>query len=597
MHHIGYLTYLVQVKPVHALFFEAVLKQKTLVLCWHDTCVPTGIPPDMRFVPLYLNARSFLMNRRDLLKGAGAATLGAAVLPFLKTNAFAATTDTAVVLIGSTINSLDIHRPGTNRPSYQVAINCYDRLVSFGIKTLPNGALVYDYDKVIPEMAERWELSSDGKALTFYLRKNATFWDGKPVTANDVKWSFDRALALGGFPKVQMAAGGFKRADQFIVIDEKTFQIKLNQPSKLSLPDLGVPVAVIINATAAKSNATAADPWATEYLHKTPAGSGAFKVARWDAGQQLVYERNDQWACGPVPALKRVIVREVPSQATRRALIERGDAQLSFSIPNKDAVELSKMNKVKVVGTPIDNTLNVVCLNQIFEPFRDANVRKAIAFAIPYEQIFQQAAYGIGQKMWGASSAKPTEPIWPQPFPYDTNIEQAKAMLAKSAHPNGFEVQLSFDLGVADWAEPTALLIQENLGKIGIKVTLNKVPGANWRTIALVEKKLPFLIDNFGGWLNTPDYYFFWAYIKGNLFNASNYDNLEMKQLVDSTLHMEKSNPAYAPNILRMIELAFEDLPRIPLYQPTLESAMSPSVDGYTSWYHRQMDVRPLKIG
>lgn len=537
------------------------------------------------------------MNRRDILKGAGAITLGSAVLPFLKSNAFAASSDTAVVLIGNTINSLDIHRPGTNRPSYQVAVNCYDRLVSFGLKQLPNGALVYDYDNVIGELAESWELSSDRTAITFKLRANATFWDGKPVTADDVKWSFDRALALGGFPKVQMGAGGFYRPDQFIVVDAKTFQIKLDQASKLSLPNLGVPVAVIINSTVAKANATTADPWATEYLHKTPAGSGAFKIARWEAGQQLVYERNDNWACGPKPALKRVIVREVPSQATRRALIERGDAQLSFSIPNKDAKELASNQKVKVVGTPIDNTLHVVCMNQIFEPFRDANVRKAVAFAIPYEQIFQQAAYGIGQKMWGASSAKPTEPVWPQPFPYDTKIDQAKAMLAKSAYPNGFEVALSFDLGVSDWAEPTALLIQEGLGKIGIKVTLDKVPGANWRTIALVEKKLPFLLENFGGWLNTPDYYFYWAYIKGNLFNASNYDSAEMKQLIDKTLFMEKSNPQYTPNILRMIELAFEDLPRIPLYQPTLESAMSPALGGYTSWYHRQLDVRPLKMG
>lgn len=537
------------------------------------------------------------MKRRELLKGAGAATLSAALLPFLKTNAHAATKDTAVVLIGDTINSLDIHRPGTNRPSYQIAINCYDRLVSFGLKKLPSGAMVYDYDNVIGELAQSWEMSADRKSITFKLRKDAKFWDGKPVTANDVKWSFDRALALGGFPKVQMGAGGFKRPDQFVVIDEKTFQIKLDQPSKLSLPDLGVPVAVVINSTVAKSKATAADPWAAEYLHKTPAGSGAFKVARWDAGQQLVYERNDDWACGPKPSLKRVIVREVPSQATRRALIERGDAQLSFSIPNKDAMELAKSTKVKVVGTPIDNTLHVVCMNQIFKPFTDPNVRKAVAYAIPYEQIFKQAAYGMGLKMWGAQSSKPTDPVWPQPFPYDTNLEQAKAALAKSGYPQGFEVPLSFNLGVADWAEPAALLIQEGLGKIGIKVTLNKVPGANWRTIALVEKKLPFLLDNFGGWLNTPDYYFYWSYIKGNLFNASNYDNPEMKKLIDQTLYLEKSDPAYTPNVLRMIELAFEDLPRIPLYQPTLESAMSPALDGYTSWYHRQLDVRPLKIG
>jgi peptide/nickel transport system substrate-binding protein len=157
-------------------------------------------------------------------------------------------------------------------------------------------------------------------------------------------------------------------------------------------------------------------------------------------------------------------------------------------------------------------------------------------------------------------------------------------------------VPLSYDLGTADWSEPTALLIQEALGKIGIKVSLNKVPGANWRTLALVEKKLPFLLENFGGWLNTPCYYFYWAYIKGALFNASNYDDARVKQLVDESLHMEQSDPNYAPKIRELIQKAFDDLPRIPLWQPTLESAMSPKLEGYTFWYHRQIDARSLKI-
>jgi peptide/nickel transport system substrate-binding protein len=134
------------------------------------------------------------MNRRELLKSAGAVAAGAAMLPFLKTNAWAQSTGTVVVLIGNTINSLDIHRPGTNRPSYQVAVNVYDRLVTFGTKKLPDGSLSYDYDKVEPELAESWQLSSDRKAILFKIKANATFWDGTPVTAEDVKWSFDRAV-------------------------------------------------------------------------------------------------------------------------------------------------------------------------------------------------------------------------------------------------------------------------------------------------------------------------------------------------------------------------------------------------------------------
>lgn len=534
------------------------------------------------------------MNRRAFLKAGTSAALGAGMLPFLKVlPAAAAPADTLVVVTGTTINSLDLHRTGTNRPSYQVAVNCYDRLLTFGTKTMPDGSLSYDYSTLEGELAESWEIAPDGNSVTFKL-KDAAFWDGSPVTSEDVKWSLDRAVSVGGFPTVQMRAGSLEKPEQFEVIDAKTFKINFLRQSKLTLPDLAVPVPFIINSKVAKANATEKDPWAMEYLHRTPAGSGAYKVERWDSGQQLVYTRNDAWKGGPLPAAKRIIIREIPSQSTRRALIERGDVHLSHDIPPKDAKELAALKNVQVTGTPIENCLHVLCPNLIFEPFKNKLVRQAIAYAVPYEEIHKNAAYERGAKMWGGASAEPTDIAWPQPFPYTTDYDKAKELLAQTPYKDGFEVPLSFDLGTASWGEPTALLIQEGLAKIGIKATIDKIPGANWRTVALVEKKLPLLLDNFGGWLNTPDYYFFWAYVKGNLFNASNYDDAEMMQLINETLHMPMDNPDYAPKIKRMIAKAFDDVPRIPLYQPYLDTAMRPGVEGYEFWFHRMIDVRTL---
>ena len=134
------------------------------------------------------------MQRRDFLKGT--AVVGASTLPFLRSlPASAATNGTIVVAMGQTINSLDIHRSGTNRPSYQVAVNVYDRLVSFGTKELPDGSLSYDYSTIVPEVAESWSTTEDGKAMLFKLRENGKFQDGSPITAHDVKWSFDRAVS------------------------------------------------------------------------------------------------------------------------------------------------------------------------------------------------------------------------------------------------------------------------------------------------------------------------------------------------------------------------------------------------------------------
>ncbi len=530
------------------------------------------------------------ISRRSLLK-VGATAITASSLSFLKIlPASAAAGDVLVTVTGQTINSLDLHRTGTNRASYQVAVNVYDRLVSFGTKEAVGGGMSYDYATIEPELAESWTVSEDGLLLTFKIKSDAKFHDGKSVTAQDVKWSFDRAVSVGGFPTVQMKAGGLIRPEQFTAVDDVTFTIALDKPSKLTLPDLAVPIPFVINSEVAKANATPEDPWAMEYLHKTPAGSGAFKVAAWKPGEQLIYERNDDWAGGELPGIKRLVLREVASPATRRALIERGDVQLSFNIPNKDAKELA--GEVSVISTPIENCMHVLGLNTTFEPFQDPDVRKAMAYAIPYEEIFQAAAYGRGERLWGGA-AKVDSTEWPRKSPYEYDMDKALDHLGNSAFSKGFDVPFSISLGLSDWMEPTALLIQESIAKLGIKSELEKIPGANWRTAALVEKRLPLHLDNFGGWLNYPCYYFFWAYQHGHLFNSSNYKNDEVEALVDETLHMSVEDPDYAPKIMRLFEIAFEDIPRIPLWQPALNVATN-GAQGYEFWFHRQLDIRGL---
>jgi peptide/nickel transport system substrate-binding protein len=118
--------------------------------------------------------------------------------------------DTLVVVTEVGPNMMDIHAPGANRPMYQAAWNMYDRLVTFGSKTLPDGSRMYDYASLKPELAESWQVAADGMSVTFKLRKDAKFHDGSPVTAHDVKWSFDRAVSVGGFPTFQMKAARWR---------------------------------------------------------------------------------------------------------------------------------------------------------------------------------------------------------------------------------------------------------------------------------------------------------------------------------------------------------------------------------------------------
>jgi peptide/nickel transport system substrate-binding protein len=170
----------------------------------------------------------------------------------------------------------------------------------------------------------------------------------------------------------------------------------------------------------------------------------------------------------------------VPQSGNRRALLERGDADVSFDLPSKDFNELAASKKLTVVGTPVENALQYIAFNVNKPPFDDLRIRQAIACALPYQAIMDSVMFGRALPMFGAN--KPVDATWPQPHPYATDLDRAKALMAASTMPNGFETTLSFDLGLAGVNEPICVLVQESLARIGIKLTINKIPPTGART-------------------------------------------------------------------------------------------------------------------
>ena len=407
----------------------------------------------------------------------------------------------------------------------------------------------------------------------------------------DVKWSYDRAVTVGGFPTFQMKAGSLEKPEQFVVVDDHTFRIDFLRKDRLTLPDIGVPVPVVINSGLAKKHATDNDPWAMEWLKTNEAGGGAYRIEKWTPGQEVIYQRFDEWRSGPLPKCQRVIWRMVPSAGNRRALLERGDADVSFDLPPKDVAELAGEKKLTVVGTPIENAIIYLGMNVKQPPFDNVKVRQAVAYAIPYQKIMDAAMFGRGTPMFGGPTAV-TAPVWPQPHPYVTDLARAKQLLAEAGH-EGFETTLSFDLGFAVTNEPLCVLVQESLAQIGIKVTLNKIPGANWRA-EFSKKTLPFIANAFGGWLNFPEYFFYWTYHGQNaIFNTMSYQNPAMDKLIDAA-RFETDPAKYKEEVESFIRIAFEEVPRVPLFQPSLDVAMQQNITGYRYWFHRQLDYRQL---
>lgn len=501
---------------------------------------------------------------------------------------------TLVVAREEGANSLDIQGVGTNRPAYGTSWNVYDRLITHGKKTLRDGQLSYDFTSIQPELAERWELDGD-RSITFYLRKDATFHDGTPVTAADVKWSFDRAVSIGGFPTFQMKAGSLEKPEQFEVVDAHTFRVKLLRKDKLTLPDLAVPVAAIYNSKLAKRHATPDDPWAQQWLKNNAAGGGAYRVSKFEPGVQEVFTRFEAWKSGPRVGVDRVVVRVIPSASTRRAMLERGDVDISFDLPPRDAAELSQHDKLEIQGLPVENFMWFVDMNVTKPPFDDLNVRRAIAAAVPYDKIIESSCFGRCRALFGAPEGPPKTADWPQPFPYRTDLAKAKQLLAASRYPKGFESRLFLNLGLASISEPIAILLQQNLKQIGIDVSLEKVPAANWRG-EMGKKSMPFLINDMGGWLNYADYFFFWNYHGQNaVFNTMSYQNSDMDRFIDSARFTE-DEAAYERDVKGFIAKAFDDVPRIPLFQSNLDVAMKPAISGYQYWFHRQLDFRQLTV-
>ena len=205
------------------------------------------------------------MKRREFLKSMTALTAASAIsAPAVWSPAKAqARKETLLLVTENGPNNLDIHGLGTNRPGYEASWNCYDRLIRNDKKTLADGSIAYERDKYEIELAE--DMNPGDMSMTFKLKKNAKFQDGTPVTAKDVKWSFDRAVTVGGFPTVQMKAGSLLKSEQFVVVDDNTFRVDLIKKDRLTVPDLAVIVPGIYNSELLKKHATDKDPWALDY--------------------------------------------------------------------------------------------------------------------------------------------------------------------------------------------------------------------------------------------------------------------------------------------------------------------------------------------
>jgi peptide/nickel transport system substrate-binding protein len=535
------------------------------------------------------------MKRRNFFQGAATAMTAVVIVAgaiFQTSPALAQSRAATLRVVQEALpNTLDPAGLAGNPRANGYSWNTYDRLITFGKQSLPNGTESYDYNKLEPELAESFAESADGKSITFKIRQNATFHDGTPVTAADVKWSLDRAVSVTT-AKNQLGTGSLTSPDQFVVVDPYTVRVDVPRKDRYTLPNLAIAFPVILNSSLVKKNATAQDPWGTEWLKSNDAGGGAFKLEKFEPGQQLVLVRHNGWKSGPLPTIERVITQVVPAASNRRALLEKGDADIALDLLPQDTVDLDKGGKFNIVSTTQVNAFQFVAMNTKTKPFDDIRVRQAVAYALPYKAMFDAALQGRGHPLFGGPSGLPASNYFPAPHPYNTDLAKAKSLLTAAGLPNGFETTFSFDLSVASVAEPVATLIQESLGKVGIKVTINKIPSGQIGQ-ALTKKEVPFYFEGSAAWLRDTDYFFRIFYQGSTRWNFGDFQNPEIAQLVQDARW--EANPAkYTAITKRMIQIANEEVPVVLLWQAAQELAAQKNLKGFVYYFHRQVDFRKI---
>ncbi len=492
------------------------------------------------------------------------------------------------------VNTLDPVMLGGTPESTALSTSVYDRLLRFDRTPTSEGSYVFEFTKIRGELAERYEVSADGLTITLHLRPKAVWHDGNPVTAEDVKWSLDRAVCAQTMSKAQVSTGSLTSPEQFKVVDPRTVTIKLERPDRLAVPNLATVYAPMFNARLAKQHATAQDPWATEWLKDHTAAGGAYTVQSFEAGKQVVLGRNDAWTNGPKPAFPRLIVQTIPEAATRANLVERGDADLTIGLQGEDLKALAKAGSVKVVSTPMPTGYAALIFNTQMAPFDKPTVRQALALALPYNPLFSAAFDGRGAKLYGASwTGEPPSADFPQALPSHQDLVAAKTKLAEAGFPDGFETTLSYSVSRASFADPAVSLIQEAFAKVGVRLKIEKLPDAQMAS-AVTEKRLPMLLERSLALFPSTEY-FFRIFMSGtSRWNFASWNNAEVNALLPQARY-EADERKYEALARKLVGLAADQVPMAFIVKPSYDVVMDRKISGFTTWYHYYPDFRDLK--
>lgn len=534
------------------------------------------------------------LHRRDVLKVLGLTTAAGFSGGILSaTSAFAAGS-TVVIAAPATPQSLDSEFDGSLG-----TIDCigalYDSLIEFA--TIPDPELpdvmredIRDYpDKpggvnVVGKLAESWQLDPAGKWLEFKLREGVKSAWGNELTAQDVKWTWDRKFALGAIGGFFVKLMGMSGPDNVKVVDKYVVRFELPQAQPLLLKLQLNLYNNIYDSTKCKEMATTDDPWAKDFISNNGAGFGPYELTAIKRGQQAVFKAREDYYRGK-PAVDTIIYKEVPTSATRASLIQGGAVDVSLVLQPLEVEKLKQAAGV-VVETVKASPMFWVELNAKFEPFDKIAVRQAMNHAFPRDQILASIFRGTASPMTGVMPG-----IYPgfvdgtAAYPYD--LAKAKALLAEAGLPDGFATTIAYNAG-DPVQEPMAILYQTSLREIGVELTLKKIPaGTFFNEVSGRTQPMIFFTDT--PWCPDPGYSMQLYFDSGTFSNYGNYANAEVDALLREAAVTAENGKRYEL-MGKAQEIIGREAPWVFISYPNFTIARREQLKGFT--YYTSNNLR-----
>ncbi|RPJ20254.1 MAG: ABC transporter substrate-binding protein, partial [Planctomycetaceae bacterium] len=348
-----------------------------------------------------------------------------------------------------------------------------------GLVTLKSGTT-----EIIPALAEKWDISEDGLTYTFHLRQDVKFHDGTSLTAEGVKKSFDRFMEIG-----KTTAWLFKDVlSEVKVVDDQTVEMTLSKPYAPFLSLLtSVAGPMVVSPTVLDEHW--GDDLAQGWLFDHAIGTGPYMLESWDPGQQTLtlVKYEEYWKGWDGEHIDKIVLRYIVETSTRKLMLEKGEVDIAFGLNPDETKSLEGVAGVTVYEKPAMRTFQVFLNNQK-GPLQDKKVRQALAYAMDYKAVQDNVYNGKLAPLCGA--LPPTDPysLSCEEFPYELDMEKAKALLAESSYPDGgFTLEALIMEG--DFAfRKTAEILQAQLTELNITLNMTELAWATmWEQIGALE--------------------------------------------------------------------------------------------------------------